>query len=230
MKNHLDRLFLPGIFIAAVSATTRAQTVPALPYLTVPQRCAFLVEDPHVAKSLNLTPAQSKALTQASQQYTQTTTKLVKLKAPKDTDFRMNDEKFANVCLGTLTPKQKQTVLQLGLREIGLEAIADPSISAKLGLSPAQAEKISDLYAIYEKKAEDVSGMVANGLLALPEPKKGADRTAYEKKRMQIVLSYQAERDRLVTKKAEADKAALKILTPVQIGKWQTLVGMPAKK
>ncbi|MDR3690184.1 MAG: hypothetical protein P4L46_12445 [Fimbriimonas sp.] len=215
---------------AATLGCALAQSVPSAPYLSVPQRCAFLVSNPYVAKSLALSSAQSTAIQAALKRYDADAAQQAQLKEPSEKEIAANDTRFANSCLGALNPVQKDAVLKLGLQQIGTEGLLDSYVAAKLHLTPEQARRIAATYRAYEKKAEDVDAMEGEAIAAIPIPKAGADTTEYEAKKNQVFASYQAERDRLSRDKRESDKAILKMMNPTQRSEWLALTAVPPKK
>jgi len=220
-------------FIVAVSATivsaSSAQEFLDKQELSVPQRCALKLTQEPVAAKVKLSSAQLKAVQQAEKSYLEESKKISEEKTPKISDQEMCDKKFANACLNALNPDQKHTLLQIGIPEIGIQALLDPAIITRLALTSAQVQKIGKINASFAKKEEDLSAMIADALLAIPEPKAGADQSAYEQKRQQTSKMYDGERQKVAHEKVIAEKKILAALTPDQRAKWQDLAGIPKK-
>jgi hypothetical protein len=230
-KTHtLRRVVVASVLAGLGISAIQAQGVPSAPYLSVPQRCAFLVSNPYIVKQLNLTPVQTRAVQHALKQYDAVSDKLAKLKEPSEKEAASNDIKLANAYLTALTPPQKDVILRLGIQQLGTEALLDPSVVAKLGLDGAQAKRISAIYHAYAKRAEDVDAMEGDAMVAIPQPKAGADQTAYNKKKLDVYASYEGERQRIQREKSAADKKILAVMTPAQSATWIKLSAVPVKK
>ena len=198
--------------------------------LTVPQQCALLIVEEPVAKKLKLTPAQASTYDRAVKAYLQETKRLDAQKPPKPADRVACDKKFADACLGALNPVQKHRVLQLGVPSIGIMALTDPAISAQVGLAPVEVKKIKEICVGFAKRDEDLSAMIANEVAKVPEPKPGADRAEYEKKRLKVSKMYDGERQRLAREKVAAEKKVLAVMTSAQQAKWLDLAGPVSAK
>jgi len=70
-----------------------------------------------------------------------------------------------------------------------------------------------------------VSAMIANAIIEIPEPKPGADRAAYDKKRMSVAAMYDGERNRIAREKIQDEKKLLALMTSAQQAKWLDLAG-----
>ena len=88
-----------------------------------------------------------------------------------------------------------------------------------------QVKKIEEINRNLEKDDEDVSAMVANAVVKIPQPKPGADMTEYNKQVNKISSRYDGERQRIEREKIEAQKKVLAVLTPAQQSKWLDLAG-----
>ena len=223
------RACLTALLVGIAMTCLLAQEVPSSPYLTVPQRCAFLVANPFVAKQLLLTPDQVKAAQKALSKYSAVSNKLVSLKKPVGKEMAANDVWLANSYLNILTPTQKGVILQLGIQQLGSEALLDPTIIVKVGLSPVQAHKIAAIYKAVEKRSEDVDAMEGDAVVAIPLPKPGANQKAYEKKKSAVYAKFAGERARIQREKLDADKEILGVMTPNQQETWLGLSAAPAK-
>ena len=217
-------------FSALGTSLAFAQEVPSAPYLSVPQRSAFLVSNPYVAKDLKLNATQLKASRQALKQYEDGSAKIQSAKEPSQKAIEANDARLANAYLSVLTPAQKETVLRLGVSQIGTEALSDPTIAAKVALTPAQLKKINALLQGFHKHEDDVEGMVGEAMEKILAPKPEADQTAYEKKKMDVFNSYEGERQRIRKEKLAVDKQIEALLTPGQLLTWHKLYTPPVSK
>ncbi len=229
MKTSLQFAF---VFALAASVTTVAfaQEVDNSSALSVPQQCAMLlVNRPHIFEKLELTPTQQAAVQTAEMTHTLASDKLSANKKATEKEWDACDRKLADSLLNALNPTQKQKIFQMGLAKIGIAALADEAIAAKVGLSEIQLNKIQKVFAEHQKDVEDVAAMTASAIEEIPQPKAGADRTAYEKKKVEVYQSYNGERQLLDHKKDVADKKAYDLLTAAQKDKWKDLGG-PAPK
>lgn len=129
-----------------------------------------------------------------------------------------------------MTPVQFHKILQLGVQQIGTRALTDSEVGVTVGLTTAQGLKIKEIYRDFDKREDDVNAMVGAALEAIPEPKEGADRTAYDKKYKETNAMYEGERQRIAREKVAAEKKVVGLLTPEQREKWMKLAGPAPKK
>ena len=219
------RLFMSLGLVAALATVSSAQYVSGATYLTFPQRCTFLVANPFSLKKLQLTATQSQQVQKIQKNYAASQNKILAEKEPSSKEMQANDTQFAASCLKLLTPAQLETLIKLGVHEVGTSALADSGVCSRIGLGTAQYKKIRDIHEGYAKHEEDVAAMIGSAIEAIPEPKPGKDRTAYEAKCNEINNSYEGERQRLKQEKAQGDARILAIMTSDQRAKWLALVG-----
>jgi len=224
MKLHIPAISALGLLMS-LGTYAAAQEVEGAQYLSVPERCVMKITETPVAQKLNLSSAQSAALEHAVKTYLAESKKLETAKPAKDKDREACDRKFADACLGALNPEQKRTILKIGIPTIGMAALIDPAIYTRVGLTPIQVRKVKDICLDFEKKDQDVSAMIANAIIEIPEPKPGADRAAYDKKRMSVAAMYDGERNRIAREKIQDEKKLLALMTSAQQAKWLDLAG-----
>ncbi len=223
----VSRIPILAFVSAAACSVISAQDLSYTPELTVPQQCALKLAQPPVVAMLKLSPAQLKAVKAAEKSYDVEYKKLASDHSATESARANCDKKFANACLNALTAEQKHAIYRLGVAEIGFPALADPTIASQLTLSPAQAQSIKDISLAFQKRDEDVSAMIANAITAIPEPKAGEDRTAYDKKCAETAHMYLGEQQRIQRERVVAEKKILAILTVPQRDKWKDLSGKP---
>ena len=229
MMKSVSRFALASAFVATWVGASYGQELSYKQELSVPQQCALKLAQPPVISKLKLSPAQLKAVKAAELKYDSESKRIEADRSASDSARAAVDKRFANACLDALTVEQKHQILKLGVPEIGVPALLDPTISEQLGLTTAQLKKIRDITFAYQKSDEDVSAMIANAIIAIPEPKVGEDQAAYDKKCSETAKAYEGERQRVHREKIAAEKKVLEILTPTQKTKWEDLAGKPTK-
>ena len=224
MKNVSRLALLCFVSVAAISGAC-AQDLSYTQELSVPQQCALKLAQPPVIARLKLSPAQLKAVKTAEKTYSVESKKISSSRSATESARAECDKRFANACLGALTPEQKHVIYRLGVAEIGFPALTDPTIASQLGLTSAQSKSIKDISIAFQKRDEDVSAMIANAITAIPEPKAGEDRATYDKKCAETAHAYLGEEQRIQRERVAAEKKIVAILTPSQREKWTDLSG-----
>jgi hypothetical protein len=221
------------VSIAAAMLTlgvASAQSLPGAHNLSLPQRCALLLENPDLAKQLELTPTQNSGIKQALAQHTNENSKIMAAKEPPLNAYVANDKKFSDTCLKLLSQAQTEQLLVIGIHSLGTMALQDGAVDKMLGLNTLQSSKVHEILRTVSKREEDVAAMIGAAMQAVPEPKPDADRKAYDKKTAEVYASYEGERMRLRRERIEADKRVLEAMTTDQKAKWLKMAGLTAQK
>ena len=78
----------------------------------------------------------------------------------------------------------------------------------------------------WDKEDEDYSAMIANALMAIPEPAPGADRSQYDKKCADTLRTYEGERQRIARDKEDAEHKVLALMSKTQQLRWAAMSGI----
>jgi hypothetical protein len=195
------------------------------PKLTISEECALRLVQQPVASKLKLSGAQRYAIKNAEAAYEQRAAKLTPKADPTGAKLDRATKAYADTCLNTLTAEQKSQLLEVGIPDIGIRALEDPVVSAKLKLSSSQETKIRGIIKAWVKVDDDYSAMIANAIIAIPEPKPGADRAAYEKKCEETLAAYQGERNRIAQQREDSEDKVFSLLSKSQQLDWAKLSG-----
>lgn len=225
MIKPVSRLALLSFVSVAAISVACAQDLSYTQELTVPQQCALKLAQPPVIAKLKLSSAQIKAVKAAEKNYDVESKKIASNHSALESERAACDKRFANACLEALTSEQKHQIYRIGIAQIGFPALTDPTIANQLGLSPAQSKTIKDISLSFQKRDEDVSAMIANAITAIPEPKAGEDRAAYDKKCAETAHAYLGEEQRIQRERVAAEKKVIAVLTVPQREKWNDLSG-----
>jgi hypothetical protein len=204
--------FLSSLLLAVTASAGFAQSLPSAPHLTVTQKSTFLLMNDQVRAKVGLGAAEIKAYMAASDYRAKNQQKLMTAKEPLVKEMAILDTTYADKVWKSLTASHRQALLGLALDQLGVDALSDKEIAAKIGLTKAQSNKIAGILAEKKKKRMAFDEMVSKGLAY-----------AQEGERDQVLKSYDAERRNLAASLKTLDAKVLATLTAVQAKKWKAL-------
>ncbi|MEZ0325227.1 MAG: hypothetical protein ACAH95_04930 [Fimbriimonas sp.] len=210
---------LLGTFAVLAAALSFAQGVPSAPHLTVTQKSAFLLMNPQVRSQIKLSDSQAAAVGKAISEYGTSQQKLMSAKNPLDREIKAVETGYAKKALAAVDNSQQKKLLAQTIRQIGVQALADKEIAAKVGLTKAQSKKVATQLAKITKRKLAFDEMLAKGLAHVP----GDTPAEISKNRNDILKSYDSERLKLKGDLKVLETAVVAGLNGPQRAKWQAL-------
>ena len=126
--------------------------------------------------------------------------------------------------LSQMTPSQVRRLREISLQYLDFTALADNTVGAKIGLSPAEHEQIIKLVGSMQKKGQSIEADAKRIVDA--DPRVAKAKTQQEKDAI-AKDAFMKIMPRLQDLKADARKQVLAVLTPAQRTTWQQLLGKP---
>ncbi len=205
---------------ATASAFSLAQGLPSAPHLTVVEKSTFLLMNPQVRSQVKLSDSQLLALDKAMEAYGLDQQKLMKSsKHPLDKEIKAADSGYAKKALAVVDNAQEKKLLSMTLRQVGVSALADKEIAARVGLTKAQSTKVGGLLAKITKRKLAFDEMLAKGLAHVV----GDTEAEKSKNRNEILKSYDSERIKLSNDLKVLEASVVASLTAPQRAKWLAL-------
>ena len=227
-RNLASAIFLVGASLASAQSVDRFDA-----------HCADIVilQNKVVQKNLGISKAQVEKMNVFARRHQTELADLQKRTAGKKVDTKPELFKyFAELKDGViqqLTPSQLHRLREISLQRVGLIALCDPVVGARLGVSAAQQTKLRQLYDQGFKAYSDVEQAAAKKVLTPYEGKSAKSAAAADALNKEVKAKLQAVQiqiaPRLASIRADFDKRMRSLLTSSQIATYNSLRGTPYK-
>ncbi len=220
-------VLLVGALLVGLSSVANAQIVPNAPHLTFQDRTAFLLTAVTIRDDLQLSDSQRKAIDRHWVSYSDRVDALSKKSGDTSKAFENLERQVAGQSLGVLDDLQKRRLRELGIQNVGPRALLDEGVARAFEVGSRQLSAIKGLYDAYDAKMNEVDDKVADALGGEGIPKDQQKLAAYEKRREQLLKTFEAERIAIRKTRAEIDRKAIEVLNGDQIINWKQSQGKP---
>lgn len=223
----LQSLLITGVVLLGLRTVGSAQMVPTAPHLTFQDRTAFLLTASSIREELQLSDSQRKSLDRYWHDYAQRAEDLARKPNFSAKSFENLERQVAGQSLTVLDAAQKQRLQQLGFQNVGPRALLDEGVAKEFEVGSRQTSIIQGLYDAYDAKLNQIDERIADALGGENIPKDSQKLEAYEKRRAQVLKTFEAERQTIRKTRSEIDRKAVESLNGDQIVKWKKGLGKP---
>lgn len=199
-----------------------------------------ILQASEVQKELKVSQAQRNKLNVHAKWFEAEQVKLRKTVDPKKGATEADQKKFSNLLnsfkdkvVAELSAVQLKRLREISLQNMGHVALLDDKVSAKVGLSKTQLEKLRNAYKAMAKKVSDAEVAAYKPINDKYKAKKPKDKAEEEKLRKAMAAEIQAAANKIkptIQKLTAGYKATLDAtLLADQKKKWSALQGVPFK-
>jgi hypothetical protein len=232
----VQMFLITGLIALAVAGGSQAQAQMD-PFDYHAANVRLLMSKP-IQKELALTEAQRTKMNKHAdyhkirvQQFGEKLQKSGKDPNPVDPEFLAIMETLKKNVLAELNPKQLRRLRELSLQQVGLVAVLDDKVAAKLGINGSQLKQIRDLYTAGSNEARELVKKEVGAALAEfknVKPKTDAEKKSVESKAQQKVAGVEKRLEPQVNKiRANTRDKMLAVLTTEQKTSFKALQGKP---